>query len=163
MIELYQARVTILKVIKEAENKATSKSIRAIMGIASNSNFSSHLFELERTGFLYKKKPKDDHGNIWSLSKKGIKHLSDNSADIVSYTDVAQYYDEWNLNSKNKNAVTTSAPRPKISKKASSAMDGIANLIEENDRIIATLTSMYRQLGDALGIDEQEVEDQPIN
>ncbi len=161
MNDLKRVTVTMLKAIKDISDsgeKATITSVRSKLNLESSAYFNSRLYELKKTlGHASFKKPKGTLCNICTLTKKGEKHLADNVSEVLTNKEMEVFF------SGREKASAAPTKRMNVSKKASSAMDGIADLIDENRRMTATLQSIHRQIGDALGIVDEEVEDQPLS
>jgi hypothetical protein len=111
---------------------------------ARSTKISATLWQLAKSKEL--KKVKVGSSNAYSLSAAGKKILAKSSLSIMSHEEVR----EWAKEGYKGSGATTSSSTARYSSKAVSAIDGIAQLVDSNERLINTIRSIHSQLGSIL-------------
>jgi hypothetical protein len=120
-------------------------------GIPKNVNLSGTLDNCSRNGLL--KSKKIDGLRIWTITKKGKELANSLTADDVFSIDDLNLMSERITNgfsTKKENV-----PEPNISLTANGAINGITQLIEENQKLHATLKGIYLQLDRMYGVKDE--------
>lgn len=136
-------RVTVAYLLDKHGPSSTSANIREKSGITvKGTPISGHLSTLVREG--YAKKKNAVGGNVYTLNKKGQTWLESNIDDVESVEDI-------NARDYSKGAKKQTVARLPSSAAVESALDGVAAVIEENERYRAAIEGTYLQLGQLLG------------
>jgi len=160
MLEALAVRVTVLKCIQEV-GKTTTLNLRKTINFDSNDLFSSALDQMEKLKYIKKdKKGKGVNSNLWSITRKGESLLIEHRTEVVSYAVLANNFQDYMARKKSQpKGNYTQRPTLSNSKEANLAMQGISELLQKDQRNTQLLRNIYRQIGDALGMDaEVEVE-----
>lgn len=145
-------RVTILLAVDICSNRlktakekpqVTTQMVQTELGIK-DSRISSKLYQYGKEGFLKKVKIAGGSGNAYTVVQKGRTEINGQGLKKFNSAQLAEWVAE------NPKGGATAAPAVSMSSQAMSAVEGISNLIEENDRLKMTLISIRSQITQVL-------------
>ncbi len=135
-------RVTVATWL-EVHGPCTSLDLREKMGItAKGTPISGHLSTLARDGFAKKKKV--GNVNVFTITKKGAKWSADRPSELETVEQI-------NANTYSKGSQTKAKVRLPNSETVENALEGISDIVKENQQFRAGFESLYVQIGQLLG------------
>ena len=150
---------TLLKALDEIGGTGTTTEVLKHMAIVSDNAMYSAFDYFERQGKLSKSKDGGSGRNTWTMTEDGYQVIN-TSTDIASFKEYEKHWLNIRKKANKKSPQKDLLEVPKSTKKlkepepdigpmttsATAAVDGIAALVEENQRNTALLKNIYNQL-----------------